>query len=183
MPEGRKMENQVRLAEIDLVNARQREYNNNIQAIETVSRIGGLIIDQMLQNVIVDDGVILHIMNLALIVTKSDPEAEPGKYDRLLKVYELYADAMLLPTKYYRYRITLVIVFFKEFGASQRRHNVRRDSDDRIITKKVFSSTLFLQPRIMTSTKSEKKQKSKERKGRIHFRKRKSEANTQEIEG
>ena len=111
----------------------------------------------------------IYLINKAMDNTKSDPDADEGKYDRLEAVGRFILTTLKLPFHFGEFLITLLREFQEELIGSERRHFHYRDSHFHLYIDKIFSSYEFIEPTTIYPTIEKKKKKKKSSK--ISFRK------------
>lgn len=111
----------------------------------------------------------IYLINKAMEATKSDPDADEGRYDRLQTVGQFILTTMKLPFHFGEFLITLLREFQEELIGSGRRHFHYRDSHWHGYIDKIFSSFEFIEPTTVYPIGGKGKKKKKSQK--ITFRK------------
>lgn len=111
----------------------------------------------------------IYLINEAMETTKSDPNADEGKYDRLQAVGQFILTTIKLPFHMGEFLITLLREFQEELIGAGRRHFHYRDSHWHSYVDRIFGSYEFIEP--TTVYPSEKKSKIKRNINKIKYRK------------
>lgn len=111
----------------------------------------------------------IYLINKAMDTTKSDPNADEGKFDRLQAVGQFILTTIKLPFHMGEFLITLLREFQEEFIGSERRHFHYRDNHWHFYIDRIFGSFEFIEP--TTVYPNEKKKKIKNKTGKVSFRK------------
>ena len=109
----------------------------------------------------------IYLINEAMDTTKSDPNADEGKYDRLKEVGQFILTTIKLPYHMGEFLITLLREFQEELIGAGRRHFHYRDSHWHGYVDAIFSSFEFIEPTTVYPTVGKKKKKT----SKISFRK------------
>jgi hypothetical protein len=111
----------------------------------------------------------IYLINKAMDTTKSDPNADEGKFDRLQAVGQFILTTIKLPYNMGEFLITLLREFQEEFIGSERRHFHYRDAHWHSYIDRIFSSFEFIEPTTVYPT--DKKKRFKNKTDKISFRK------------
>ena len=111
----------------------------------------------------------IYLINKAMDTTKSDPNADEGKFDELQAIGQFILTTIKLPYHMGEFLITLLREFQEVFIGSERRRFHYRDSHWHGYIDKIFSSFEFIEPTTVYPT--DKKKKIKNKLGKIKYRK------------
>lgn len=134
--------------------------NNNISQNELISLIIGFLIEQLDKGIFPSKQFSIYLESKAMEVTKSDPNARPGKYDALLETAQMINTIRMLPRRDVEFEKILLMVFHEEYLKSSRSHFVERDTSKRNHVNELLSSYSFLENTMVLPMKEDKSRKS-----------------------
>lgn len=164
-----KLENAKVLSIGKIINNAFRDYRKNTKDNHLLALQLDQFVGQLERGETPTRSEFIYLINKAMEATKSDPDADEGKYDRLQAVGQFILTTMKLPFHFGEFLITLLREFQEELIGSGRRHFHYRDEHWHVYIDKIFGSFEFIEPTTVYPIVGKKKRKKKSQK--IIFRK------------